>query len=56
MIHPADFICQDFRKDLASHIGKVGTVTASSLNVRSGAKVERDIVAKVEDIIYNNRG
>ena len=34
-------------KDLASHIGKVGTVTASSLNVRSGAKVERDIVAKV---------
>ena len=34
-------------KDLMSHIGKVGTVTASSLNVRTGAKVERDIVAKI---------
>lgn len=34
-------------KDLTSHIGKIGTVTASSLNVRTGAKVERDIVAKI---------
>ena len=26
MIHPADFICQDFRKDLASHMSINGNV------------------------------
>ena len=30
-------------------IGKVGSVTASSLNIRAGARVDRDVVAKVAE-------
>ena len=33
--------------NLQANIGKVGTVTATTLNIRTGARVDRDIVAKV---------
>jgi len=33
--------------NLEANIGKVGSVTASSLNIRAGARADRDIVAKV---------
>ncbi|MBP3888057.1 MAG: family 10 glycosylhydrolase [Cellulosilyticum sp.] len=33
--------------ELEANIGKVGTVTATTLNIRAGARVDRDVVAKV---------
>ncbi len=33
--------------NLEANIGKVGTVTATTLNIRAGARVDREVVAKV---------
>lgn len=43
---PIDSWVGQTTQDLSSHIGKIGTVNTASLNIRAGAKVERDIVTK----------